>query len=435
MKKANLMASLALHAIHARPAGVMANPRADAGGVADALKDVKAQLAGMRDDVMAKAETALAEAKRTGEVSVELKAQIDALLPKFNEATATQAKLQGRLEGLEARNVDLEQLFASGGGRGAGRTQTVGAEIAQSDELKAYVANGLNGSLNLAPQAAITTVDNSGGGVIWSEREQEAVNMPQRRLLLRQLLNVVNTGAGVIDYPKQVARTNAAAPVAEAAAAPASNYGWTKDQVNIRKISHVTHVSDEALADSGQLQGLIDGEMRYGLDLEEETQILSGAGTGETLTGLITEATAFAAAVGLPNTDRLDRLRLAILQVVLNDYAADAIILNPTDWAAIELQREATGGKFIIGGPDAPAGPSLWRLPVVESNTMTANEWLVGAMFMAATLYDRQQSELLISSEHGTNFIDGMKTMKATKRVALAVKRPASLVTGNFTFI
>jgi HK97 family phage major capsid protein len=65
---------------------------------------------------------------------------------------------------------------------------------------------------------------------------------------------------------------------------------------------------------------------------------------------------------------------------------------------------------------------------------MTGNEWLVGAMRMAATLYDRQENTLRISSEHGDNFVEGMLTMKAQKRVALAVKRPASLVTGNFTF-
>ena len=53
------------------------------------------------------------------------------------------------------------------------------------------------------------------------------------------------------------------------------------------------------------------------LDLEEEQQILAGDGVGDNLSGLITEATPFAAQAGLPDQTRLDRLRLALLQLEL----------------------------------------------------------------------------------------------------------------------
>ena len=53
---------------------------------------------------------------------------------------------------------------------------------------------------------------------------------------------------------------------------------------------------------------------------------------------------------------------------------------------------------------------------------------------MAATFYDRRETEVLISSEHDTNFVEDMLTMKARKRVALAVKRALAMVTGDFTF-
>ncbi|MBV7394561.1 phage major capsid protein [Mameliella sediminis] len=412
------------------PAGVLGNPRADAGNVAQMLAEVKASVSGLRDDVMRTAEAAVQKAEKGETLSGELKAKIDEIMPKFNEATQAQAKLEGKLEALEARTLDVEQLAASGAG-GAQGAQTVGAEFAGSDELKAYVAGGLSGSLTYKPQAAITTVD--GSGAAWSEREAAPVNMPRRRLLLRSLLDVVPIGSNSREYLKQTTRTDAAAMVAEGGTAPTSDYGWTKADAVVRKISHVVHLSDEALADVVGLQATVDGELRYGLDLKEETQILAGDGTGQNLSGLITEATAFSAAAGLPNTNRIERLRLAMLQVVLNDYAADAMVLNPTDWTAIELTKDDYG-RFVIGNADSPAGPRLWRLPVVESNSMSAGSWLVGAMFMAATLYDRQENEILISSEHGTNFVDGMKTMKGSKRVALAVKRGASLVTGDFTF-
>lgn len=434
MKKAlYTTAALAAH-MAAMPAAVLMAPRAeaDAGAVARALADLKTSVSAMREDVMPKAEQALKEAQKTGQLSAELKAEIDRLLPKFNEASTAQAKLEGKLEALESRALDIEQTVASGGGRGQGRV-TAGREIVASDSFKAYHSGGRAGAFEMDVKAAITTAEPGGGGLIWSDREAEPIRLARRTLLIRSLLNVVPTGANSIEYTRQSTRTNAAAPVAEEASAPASTYGWTKAEAFVRKISHITHVSEEALADSAQLEGEINGELAYGLDLVEEQQILTGNGTGENLSGLITNATAFSAAAGLPNAQRIDRLRLAILQVALADYAADGIVLNPTDWAGIELTKDAEN-RYLFGVPGNPGQAALWRLPVVESNTMTAGTWLVGSMRMAATLYDRMQSTIRISSEHGTNFVDGMLTMKGTKRVALAVKRPTSLVTGNFTF-
>jgi HK97 family phage major capsid protein len=270
--------------------------------------------------------------------------------------------------------------------------------------------------------------------VIWDDQERTPVEMAKRTLRMRSLVTVSGTGGQLVTYARQTTRTNAAAPVAEGAAAPESALGWTKATAAVKKIAHIVHATEEALADADEMQGLIDGEMRYGLDLVEDAQILLGSGTGENLSGLHTNATAFSAAVGLPNATPIDRLRLAILQVALNDYAADGMVLNPTDWAGIELLKETGTGAFVFGQPGGMGPQTLWRLPVVETATMTAGSWMVGAMRMAATLYDRKQTEVLISTEHGDNFVEGLATIKASKRLALAVKRPTSLVKGNFTF-
>ena len=417
------------------PAALMSMPRADAAGdVAKLLKEVQGSVTSMREDLFPKAEKALKDAAKAGEISAELKAEIDKLLPQFNTFSQAQAKLEGKLEAMESRALELEQAVAGGASARGSKAVSAGREIASSEELQAYLAAGRPGALEMGVKAQITTVGGSGGGLIWSDREPEPVNLPRRNLLIRSLLNVVATGqTGSVEYTRQTTRTNAAAMTAETAPAPASAFGWTKAEAIMRKIAHITHVSEEALADAALLEGEVNGELAYGLDLVEEQQLLTGNGTGQNLSGLITNATAFSAAAGLPNAQRIDRLRLAILQVTLNDYAADGIVLNPTDWAGIELLKDSEN-RYLFGVPGNPGNPALWRLPIVESNSMTVGSWLVGAMRMAATLYDRQETTLRISSEHGDNFVEGMLTMKATKRVALAVKRPASLVTGNFTF-
>jgi len=434
MKNVTLSVTALLALAATQPEALLQAPRADAGSVAAQLTEVGASIKSLREDVMPKAEEALKLAGKGEALNTELKASIDEAMTKFNAASGEYKKLEGKLEALETANLDLAQAVAGARPGGSDRV-TAGREVVDSESFKAYTAGGAQGQFKMEPKAAITSLDGSGGGLIWSDRETAPVNMARRQLLIRSLLNVVPTGSNAVEYSKQVLRTNAAAPTAEGVALPESTYGWEQATAGVKKIGHFINVSEEALNDSAQLAGEIDGELSYGTDLAEEGQILAGSGTGQNLSGLITEATAFAAAVGLPNTDRIERLRLGMLQVVLADYASDGIVLNPMDWAGIELMRETATGAFLFGVPGTAAAPALWRMPVVESNSMTAGEWLVGSFFMAATLYDRQQNEVLLSTEHDGNFVKGMVTVKSTKRVALAVKRPASLVTGNFTFV
>ncbi len=437
MKKNILMPAVSLAAMAAAcPDALIGAPRMDAAGAtAEMLMDIKAEVGRVGDEVKSVAEDALKQAQKSGTVSEEVKATADKLLSQYHDLGKNVSNLEGKLEALETKNLDLSQLVAAGvTGNGSGEArQSLGKAVVDSDDLKAYLANGVSGSKLIKVGNAITTATPGGGGIIFHEEEREPVRMARRRLLIRNLLSQGRTGTDLVKYAKQTVRTNAAAPVAEEGTAPESTYSWDKAQAPVQKISHITHISEESLADSDILQTEIDGEMRYGLDLEEEAQILAGDGTGENLSGLITEATAFVAAAGLPDATHIDRLRLGILQVTLADYIADGITLNPTEWAAIELIKDTTN-RYIHGDPNTRGTPGLWGLDVVPTGSHSTGEWMVGAFQMAATIYDRLEAEILISSEHGTNFVEGMLTMKGSKRVALAVKRATALVTGNFTF-
>jgi len=413
------------------PAAAMGFPQMDGGNVAQLLADVKAELTRVDSSVKQVAENALAEQKKTGDLTAEAKAGADKALKQFHELHGAVQKLEGQLEGLETRNLDLEQAFAQGGGAGGGGLTSVGQEIVENEALKSWLEGGMQGGLTMKPQNAITVV---AGGLIREGFDSDPANMPMQRLVIRALLNVTTTESDVVKFARQTVRTNNAGMVAEGAAAdPASVYTWAQAEANVRKIVAFAHASDEALADAGQLSGLIDNELRYDLDLEEEQQILAGDGTGQNLEGLITVASAFAAAAGLPNATRIDRLRLGILQVALGNYAANGVTLHPIDWAGIELLKDSQE-RYIFGNPNEQSTPRLWGLDVVPTLSHSAGEWMAGNFRMAATLHDRQDTEVLISSEHGTNFIEGMKTIKATKRLALANKRPGALVTGDFTF-
>jgi HK97 family phage major capsid protein len=414
-----------------RPAGVVGAVRAETSQgskVESLLSDVKQELARVNDEVKRTADDALKQARETGETTSEVKAKADELMSTQAKLQESQTKLEGKLEALETRNLDLEQKLAQGvPGSGREANQSFGQMVAESDEVKQFVGNGARGTLRFPVKNAITSVVPGGGATAWSDREDEIVRMPRRQMRIRQLLNQGTTTSNLVEYAKQTTRDNQAAMTAETNQKPESDYAWDRADAPVRTLAHFVHVARQTLQDAGQLQAEIDSELRYGLEYVEELQLLKGDGTGENLSGLVTEATAFSNAFVPTNPTYIDKIRLQLLQASLAEYPADGIVLHPTDWARIELEKDANN-QYLFASIVQMAGPQLWGRPVIATQAMDEDASLCGAFGMAATIYDRMDSEVLISSEDRDNFIKNMLTIRAEKRLALAVKRPAALV-------
>jgi len=431
MPQASLAALMA-----ARPAGLIGSVRNetnfDPAKLESLLTDVKSELKRVGDDVKKTAEQALQQSKDAGKTSDEVKAKADELLTAQAKLNDAQQKLEGKIEQLETRNTDIEQKLANRRGGGGDIVKSLGQQVGEHEKLKAFVANGAKGSLSITVQNAITSAGGSGGALIVPQRDAEIVGIPKRQMTIRQLLQVGRTTSNSIEYARMTTRTNAAAPVAEGAAKPESDYVWEPADAPVRTIAHWVHVSRQALDDIPQLQSEIDGELRYGLEFVEETQILKGDGTGQNLHGLVPQATAFSPAFAPADETDIDTLRLALLQASLAEYPADGLVLHPTRWAKIELTKDGEQ-RYIFANVIQMAGPQLWGRPIISTQAMDEDEFLAGAFRMAAKIYDRMDVEVLISSEDRDNFIKNMLTVRAEERLALAVKRPAALVAGEFT--
>ena len=149
--------------------------------------------------------------------------------------------------------------------------------------------------------------------------------------------------------------------------------------------------------------------------------------------GLQPQASAFAVPAGMAAVSSMtpiDRLRIAILQVVLAEYPASAFVLNPINWATIELTKD-TQGRYIIGNPAEGVEPRLWNLPVVATQAQTQNRFLTDAFDIAAQIFDRMEIEILLSTENVDDFEKNMMTIRAEERLALAVYRPEAFVSGT----
>lgn len=417
-----------------RPAGLRGGVRNDAGQVEKMLGEVKAELLRVGSDVRRTADDALRQAGTAGQLSAETKAAADKLLMEQGRLGEAQAALTAKLDAIETRSTDLEQKVADRL-RAAGqreRPKSLGQLVAGHEDVAAFARRGAKGTMRITVQNAITSSLSSAGDLIWSDREEgEIVRIPRRTMTIRALLMQGRTTSNLVEYAKQTTRTNSAAVVSEGVQKPESALVWDQADAAVRTIAHFIHVSRQAMDDAPLLQTEIDGELRYGLDLAEELEILKGDGTGQHLAGLVTEATAYSAPFSVSGATIIDTLRLAMLQASLAEYPADGIVIHPTDWARIELLKDGEN-RYLFSSPRALSVPTLWGLPVVATQSMDADEFLVGAFATAATIYDRMDTEVLMSSEDRDNFVKNMITVRAEKRLALAVKRPAALVTGDF---
>jgi HK97 family phage major capsid protein len=342
------------------------------------------------------------------------------------------AELSKKGQELHDRLFALEQKVGEQRSAGAPqREKSAGEVFVESPELKEFVAAGGRGKGRAHQLKTITSLTGSGGSGIWSTRLPGVIEEPLRPLTIRALLDQGTTDSNLIEWVRENVYTSAADVVSEGTLKPESNITYSREDVPVRTIAHWILATRQVLADFKQLRTLIDGRLTWGLKIAEEDQLLLGDGTGENILGLIPQATVYSGAYAKSTDTYIDVIRHAILQVRLAFYPASGVVLNPVDWHNIELTKD-NENRYLMAAPTGRAPAMLWGLPVVESDAMQVDEFLVGAFRMAATVFDREQASIMVSTEDGDNFRRNMVTILAEERLALAVSRPAAFVHGNF---
>jgi HK97 family phage major capsid protein len=307
-------------------------------------------------------------------------------------------------------------------------------ETAAYKELRSGTVRGRA----VVEMAAITSANTTVGAgrsaatsLVPADRLSGIITPEQRVLTVRDLIAVGQTTAGSIEYVKETGFTNNAAPVAETTQKPYSDLTFDMTSAAVRTIAHLFKISKQMLDDAAGIISYLDLRGTTGLKLKEEQQLLFGSGVGQNLLGLIPQATEFDDALRTVGDTRVDTLRRAIQQVRRAEYRATGIVMNPDDLADLELTKDA-GGNYILVDPVEGGQSRVWRLPIVDTTAMPAGTFLVGALATAAQVFDRQQVTFEISTENADDFEKNMATARVEERLALAVYRPESIVTGTF---
>ncbi|MBD1589662.1 phage major capsid protein [Pseudomonas typographi] len=355
------------------------------------------------------------EIEETGAVSKQLQTDLTTVQEELKTAGTRLFDLEQKLSGNSPENPENRKSFA---------------ERTAGDLKKGWDGRSSKVDVTSFNKALGTGADSA--GTLVQPQQLPGILMPGlRRLTIRDLLAQGRISSNSLEYVRENVFTNSAAPVAEGALKPESNLTFTKETASVKTIAHWIQASRQIMDDAPMLESYVNNRLLYGLGLVEEGQLLNGDGTGDNLLGLNPVATAYDVALNADGDTRADIIAHAIFQVTESEFEASGIILNPRDWHAIALLKDADG-RYIFGGPAAFAARVMWGLPVVATKAQAQGTFTVGGFDLASQVWDRMDATVEVSREDRDNFVKNMLTILCEERLALAHYRPTAIIKGAF---
>lgn len=357
---------------------------------------------------------------------------IDNVVVKANEIVKSEVsematKLNERLDAIEVAN---KKQFESK------KRMSFKSALSEAFEGGAIesLAKGNSRSASFEIKADMTTGADFTGEVIPADRVPGYKFDPTRPTHIRQLLAQGSTQSDVVRFVKESGYTNGAGATAEGSTLSQSDFDMTAADANVRKIGTYFRISEEMLADTPQLTSYLSARAPEKLLEVEDTQILSGNGTAPNLSGIITDATAFAAgdlADSVDNANDFDVIVASLNQLANANYNADTILLNPSDFHKILLLKD-TQNNYLKDQVYNGLQPVFMGVKVVLNTAITAGTFLIGNFGVGTQLWVRDGINVEFFREDGTNVRDGFVTVRVSERIALTNYLPNAFVSGSF---
>lgn len=251
-----------------------------------------------------------------------------------------------------------------------------------------------NGEGLVRINTTVKTVSSANATSDTDSYQDRGVGQIQRGMpYMRDLFPKVTLGSNTHDtvsWWEQLAVTNNAGNVAEIRTAPtSSNLTWVKKTIDGRRIMDWTKISLDSLKDIDFVMGEIQGLINKNMKLKENTQLISGLGTGNEIAGINSYAQDFVTTnisiVDANLIDLLAKMKTQIAVDMLGGAMPNYWLANNVDVDNIRLKKDKDNNYLFpawsIGGNVAVNGMSLVENPLIASDTL-----LVGD-FNMATLY------------------------------------------------
>lgn len=357
------------------------------------------------------------EVKSVGKLSTETKSALDNL-------GVQQRELAERLAVLEQKGVTIVE--------GTSPSDSWGSQFVKSDFYSAFVGGN---SQKARVEVKTTTVGSD--ATVAPDRRPGVVAAASAALNIESLFTSLPTTSNAIEFTRELAFTNQAAETAEGVIKPESDITFELATAPVATVAHWLKITRQLAMDNQALAAYINTRMVYGVNKRVDTQLVVGNGTVPNIKGFMTSGNYVAhgyAALDLGSVlPKFVMIRRVIGDMKAAGYVPNAIVLHPVDWAIMETELLTTEAGKVPFKYDESGVPRLFGLPITEAVGMTLGDFAVGSFNEAGSIYNREGVVVELSESDDKNFQQNLVTIRAERRLALAIEVPAAIRGGSLT--
>ncbi|HSS09733.1 MAG TPA: phage major capsid protein [Acidimicrobiales bacterium] len=288
-----------------------------------------------------------------------------------------------------------------------------GGAFTDSEEFRSYGGRGSSGQVQmpfgLFERAAADPIALADYGNLVSPFRWEPP-VPTFRNPLLEVIGRQPVSVGSVEYfyfkphPPSEAEV-----VAEGDEKPPAEFEIQEKAAALKTYAHWKAVTRQALEDYARIRTIVEDKLRGGL-----LRALESAVTADLL-----------ANTDIPDREAanlLEAIRGGVADVETNGYTANAVALNPQDWAGLDIAVLAA----TFNGP--VLGRTFWGLTPVAAPAIPSGTAYVGDFSTGITLFDRNVTNVFLSDSHADFFVRNLLIILAETRALAVVTEPLALV-------
>lgn len=261
--------------------------------------------------------------------------------------------------------------------------------------------------------------------VVLPFNESGVSKAPDRQAFLVDLFNVATVNSPRVMWVERSARTDGAASRAEGSIMGQSDYTWIRRSLDVENVSSYVKVTDEALTDWDMTLSEIRLELFGQLQRALDVLLLTGDGATPNISGVTAlcrtyDYTGLDTSVDDPTI--FDAIAAGAAQIRSYLYNPNYCVLNPTDFAKMNLQKDANG-NYVLPPFISAGNMMIDGMRVVVNTGITAGQVLIGD-FTKGTVYFRKGVDIRLWDQNDTDPIYGLKTITGDLRAVLKIAQP-----------
>lgn len=273
-----------------------------------------------------------------------------------------------------------------------------GDMFTRSEQFADYRGRGTSSKVEI--RALPSTLASMAPAISRTKRLVEDGEHPSPLLTLIPTIPVSQNGFDVVKWTE----TGGAAVVPEGTLKPSAEYVPSLTPVTLDTIAVYTQLTRQLIEDEAAIRAKIDRELQKSVlrKIESESAAALAGATLPAVTG----------------GSLLEAIRVGIGTVQAEGYDPNAVLLNPADWAALDI---AVLGATLLG---PSSNSTFWGLRPVASNAQPAGTATVGDFSTGVERYARSGVSVYITDSHADTFLLNVFTILAEARSKTVVVHP-----------